>query len=220
MGYKIDNQILRALASHETEKVSAGLTDVERLMMTSGASLNWIADAITDAGWSWEQRTFNIDELTLTGTNPILNAVVIDRAERSPSKLRYILQQEPHTRALFSAAVWRATPIIVCRDGEKLKVLDGMHRTLAAIRDGRTSIESIVGTPPITLRPHCEPHVVYDLIRPWEQKRTTDRAGLVAALRYLRQVYGNVDELLQNRFGPAWIRDQEIQKMIQEALQD
>ncbi len=212
--------VLRLLTESAEEKARRGKTDVERLVTASGAVLNWVGDMMSDPDWVWERRMVDITELTLTGTNPVMNEIIINRAQRSPKLLKEIIDREPETRALFAAATWREDPILVRREGEKLKIFDGMHRTIAAIRDGRTTIDVIIGTPPDRPLPMCEPHVVYDLLRPWLQQRTNDRAGLIAALRYLRAAYRNVDELLRQRFSIDWVNDPELQNIIQESLGD
>ncbi len=215
-----DKKLLHDIADAESAKVAAWQSDTDRIVTASGALLNWVGDILSDEGWTREEQAVDVDALTLTGTNPAWNAIVIDRAERSPKKLRELWATERETRQPFESIAHDARPILVRREGNELKVFDGMHRTLAAIRDGKPILAALIGTPPSVPRPTCEAHVVYDLLRPWQQHRTTDRAGLLAALRYLRRTYGNVDSLLVERFGPVWIPDQELQSIIQEALRD
>ncbi len=216
-----DAEYLQDLVEAQKRKVEGHQTPAELLVMWAGASLNWLGDRFTDPAVAWTKETVAIDALTLTGTGPEWNAVVIDRAGRSPAKLREILASEPEVRALFADAAWSDVPILarVDMDGA-LKVLDGMHRAIAGIRDGHPSIVAWIarraeGVPP---KPSCEPHVVYDLLRAYQIGASRDRAGLVAALRFVKMAYGNAEELMRVRFGPGWAPNAELQGVLAEVL--
>jgi len=215
-----DEQYLKEFADFEAAKAGQRQTDVDRILTSSGVLLNWVGDFLSDPSWKWEKKHLVINDLTMTGTHPEWNEIIIKQAERSPQKFRAMLAADPKLRDLFQDAKLSDRPIMAWQHGDKLKVFDGMHRVIAAIIKGQTEIDGFIGTPPATPKPRCESHVVYDLLRPFLQKRTTDRVGLIAALKYLRVVYANVDELLTTRFSKDWADDDEVQKIISTALAD
>lgn len=191
----------------------------EELLMYSGVLLNWVGEWLTDPSVQWEKRDLRVDDLTLTGTNPTWNEIVLDRAQRDPRKLRELLR-DPEIAGLFTRAQWLSIPILVRidpQDAAKLKVLDGMKRTIAAIRDGRESIEAWVATRTGPGCPCIEAHVIYDLLRAAQQGRGS-LEDLRASLRFLLQTYGNTRHLLEHRFNAEWVRDPQLNALVREAL--
>jgi len=215
-----DSEFLNNLIRHIQEKVNSSQQPLEKLITHCSAAMNWIADYITDENVAWSKKTLPLDALWLTRTNPKWNVIVIDKCERSPQKLRELLNTDSSIVELFSGAVFEDLPILVRYENEKYKVLDGMHRTIAAIRDGRSDIQVFIAKVQGNPKPKCEPHVVYDLLRAYHRKINTDRSGLITALRFLRHSYANVEDLLKNRFSKSWVPDDEIQTIIQESLKD
>lgn len=216
-----DKKFLDRLVKHMQDKVNASQEPLEKLLTSCSAAMNWVADYITDETINWTKETLEIDDLYLTGTNPEWNAIIIDRCQRSPNKLKELLKTDPKVAALFSKAEFKDLPILVRQEEEKYKVLDGMQRTIAAIRDGKKTIEAFVARSSGKFRPNCEPHVVYDLLRAYHRGINKDREGLVVALRFLRHSYANVENLLKTRFSKPYIPgDDEIQEIIREALKD
>ncbi len=212
---------LATLADNQFAKARGTQPDAMALLLaTSGMLLNWVGDWLSDARVAWEFRKLPIDDLVLTGTNPEWNAIVIDQAERDPKKLR-LLFQDPAIRAKFDAATFRSDPILIRAEqrdeGEKLLLLDGMNRTIAAIRDGITEVDAWIGRRKGASQAQVEAHVVYDLLRAHEQGRGS-REDLVAALKFLRASFGNVDELLRERFGDQWLGDEKMKQIVREAL--
>jgi len=216
-----DKGFLKRLTQHIKEKTESAQEPIEQLITCCSAAMNWIADYITDETVQWSKESLSINNLYLTGTNPQWNAVIIDRCKRSPKELRELLAADSEAATLFSEAKFKDLPILVRFEDEKYKVLDGMHRTIAAIRDNKKIIEAFVARSQGKPCPKCEPHVVYDLLRPYHRKINQDREGLITALRFLRHSYANVDDLLRTRFSKPYIPgDDEIQDIIQEALKD
>ncbi|MBI2984230.1 MAG: ParB N-terminal domain-containing protein [Candidatus Kerfeldbacteria bacterium] len=217
-----DPEYLGRLARHLKDKIEQHQQGqpLEQLLMSCSAAMNWIADFLTDPNVRWTKQELRVDDLWLTGTNPTWNAIIIDRCKRSPAELRAILRSDPQTAALFAEAEFDELPILVRVDDGKYKVLDGMHRVIAAIRDGRESVTAFVARLDGQPRPQCEPHVVYDLLRAYHRGINRDRQALVVALRFLRHAYANVDRLLRERFSKAWVPDDEMQAIIAEALQE
>lgn len=200
------------------EKKASAYPPETKLMMLSGAALNWIADFVTDKSIRWSKKKISIDTLYLTGTNPKWNRIIIDRCGRSPSKLRTLMAKDRKVRALFRAAKYASAPILVHRDEKKYKVLDGMNRIIAALRADKKYIFAYVASPAGKSCPRCEPHIVYDLIKPYQRGINRDRRGLIITLRFLRKSYANVDGILRERLGARWLHDPKLQKIIRAAL--
>jgi len=215
-----DKKYLRALIKHLGGKLAKTHRDpIENLLAYSGMAMNWIADYVTDSSILWTKETLPLDSLYLTGTWPEWNKIIIDKSSRSPAKLRQLINSNPKTKNLFKDANWAEIPILIRFEEGKYKVLDGMTRTIAAIRDGKRTITAFVarqkGKRP---KPSIEPHVIYDLLRAYHRGLNKDRKSLIIALRFLRKSYTNVDDLLKNRFSKTWVPSDEIQEIIKEAL--
>ncbi len=215
-----DQEFFQRLIAYQRKKIAPFQSPLDELVMLSGAALNWLGDIFSDPNITWTLEKLDINTLWLTGTGPEWNDVIIRRCERSPAKLRRLLTDDPDVANMFGSVAFDPAPILIRFDDSKLKVLDGMHRTIGAIREGRDQVGAWVARPIADARPSCEPHVVYDLIRAYQRKLNTDRAGLIAALRFLRAAYANVDQLLRERFNKEWLPDDKMQSIIAAALMD
>lgn len=214
-----DQQYLESLAKQLEDKAMAGLSSMDKIMIFGNVAMNWLPDLLSDQNIKWRKTKIKVKELVLTGTNPIWNSIIIDKCQRSPEKFQQFLSENPDQIRLFSEAIFDNTPIMIREESDKsLRVLDGMHRTIAAIRDGFEEIEAFIGTNTNAAKPQCEPHLIYDLLRSYQRQINTDKAGLITSIKYLRKAYSNVDELLRNRFSKSWIPNDEIQAIIQAAL--
>lgn len=213
-----NSKFIKEFAQGVQNKVLPQLSPLEKILVFSGVSMNWQADFLLDETVKWRKRKIKIDELYLTGTNPKWNKIIIDQCQRSPQKFREYLKQNPASRAIFKKAEFVSYPILVRDEGGKMKVFDGMKRVIASLRDGRQEIEAWVAKPSKKPKPEVEPHVIYDFIRSYQRGINKDRKGLLAALRFSRQSYSNVGQLLKERFNAKWLPDKEIQKIIREAL--
>lgn len=214
-----DEEYLRTLVDIEADRLRRIKEPIEYLLMLSGGSLNGIGRMFTRADVGWERKTLKIDDLTLTRTGPEWNKVIIGQAEGSPTVMRELMKGD-EVSALFKSAYWLDVPILVVSDGDSLRVFDGMHRTMAAIRDGKTEIEAWVVHVPDSKseRSAIEPHVIYDLLWAYKNGFSEDRDGLIAALRYLMCAFNNVETLLKERFNADWMPDERVQEVIQEVL--
>ena len=189
-----------------------------KVLMFSGAAMNWIGDFISDRNVRWAKKKLNLNALYLTGTNPAWNRIIIDKCGRSPEKLREFFHAKKNNAAVFRDAKYSSIPIMVRVDEGQYKVLDGMNRVIAAIRMNRKKINAYIASSAGKPRPVCENHVVYDLIKAHQRGINRDKKGLIAALRFLRKSYINVDSILRRRLDRRWLPDMELQKIIKEAL--
>jgi len=215
-----DKKLLMYLIDELVEKADTTQDPLEKLISHSNASMNWVSDYLMDETVRWKKKTLKVDNLYLTGTNPQWNEIIINRCERSPKKLRELIKSDKKIAKLFKDAKTKTTPILVRYDDTKYKLFDGMHRTVAAIRDGKKTINAYIAYPSKSPQIKCDPHIIYDLLKVYHKKITTDRKGLITSLRYLRKSYANVDDLLVNRFNISYVPSEEIQEIIREALKD
>jgi len=179
------------IAHHSAEEVFSVLAD---------ALLQWQGAYVTDLSHQWILQELRLDDLYLTGMNADLNTIIIDRCERSPKKLRDVLAADAAVRVKLAVIQADAEPIMVRTDWTgKLAVLDGMNRVVAAIRDGRQTIQAFVGRREGSLRLQVAPGIPYSFCRAYRIGAIDDE-GLVTVLRIMRSMYVNMDPLLQERF--------------------
>jgi hypothetical protein len=213
-----DDQYLQELLTHLKNKVEETSSAPEMLMAFSGISMNWIADYITDLYMQWTKETIPVNDLFLTGTNPEWNKIIIEQCERSPQKLRALMDSNEAVKKMFAEVSYSDVPILIRFEDDRYKLLDGMHRSIAAIRDGHESIVGFVGKHTGKPAPLVESHVIYDLLKAYHRGLNTDREGLIVALRFLANSYPNVRGLLTERFTKDWLPSYELQTIIKEAL--
>jgi hypothetical protein len=215
-----DPTYLEALARHLREQFEAHNSTLDRLVTYAGATLKWDGDFLTDPNVRWSKEALDINSITLTGVGPEWNKIIIEQCDRSPEKLRALIQTDAAVAKLAQGVPTDRQPIMVRADGDKLKTLDGMKRVIAAIRDGQDTIAAYVAHLDGKPRPQCEPHVIYDLLRSYERGINTDKDGLITALRYLRRSYANVDMLLRERFNGGWMHDDRTGEVIRQVLEE
>jgi len=210
---------LEKLAEHEKDKVLQYLKDpAERMLVYSGVLLNWVGKYINDESIDWELKTVPLEKVVLTGTSPERNKILLEEGERDPIKVREIFEKRPEVKEMFEDDKFDETPILIRKTEEgELKVLDGMSRTVAAIREGKEELEAYVGTRKGDPEPKVEPHVIYDFIRAYQQ-RDLNEDDFLAAIRFLTQAYSNTKKILKTRLNKDWIGDEELAEKIQEAL--
>ena len=213
-----DDHYLEKLIEKGSKRLQAH-TKPEQLLAFSGVFLDSTAQLVFLKNATWVLKTLPItDEIILTATNPALNALVITQCERKPSRLREVLQRDQKARELVQGITMNNLPILVMQREEGVRVFDGMHRLIAAIRDGAETIGAYVGTLQGEIQPECEAHLIYDLIKPYQWGLHRDREGLVTALRLIKKSYVNAEELMRVRFAPPYLDDPEIMDILKEAL--
>ena len=74
-------EYLVGLEKNHKNKVERALDTTEKLLMYSGARLNWVGEYVNDESVHWRLQTIPVDNLTLTGTSPEWNAVILGKAE-------------------------------------------------------------------------------------------------------------------------------------------
>lgn len=214
-----DEAFLQGLLQRTREKFERHNGTTEQLLMYSGGVLNWVADYVTDVNVRWTKEEIEIDSLYLTGMGPAENVFVITQADRSAAKFRALLESDAEAQRVFAGITYDPAPILLRREEGNLKVLDGMHRVVGAIKKGKTVITAFVAHLAQQPQPQCEPHVVYDILRAYERQGYQHEAEAVAALRFLRRSYANVDSLLRERFNGGWQTNAEVAKVITLALE-
>ena len=207
-----DREYLEQLLSHLEDQGRQELSLEERLLSSSDSQLKWLGDYLNDSSLNWQRRKLPVDDLTLTGTSPKWNLVIIDECKRSPQRFRERLRSDSNTVLQFSAAGWDERPILVRAEHGKLRVLDGMHRVIAAIRDDRSSVMAWVGTPAGKSQSQIQPGFVYALCRGYRRGIITE-PQLVDTLRVLCS-FSNVRQLIRQRL---W-QESELRPLLAKAL--
>jgi hypothetical protein len=217
---------LLSLAKHEEEKTNQFLTDPRgKILVHAGVRLNWMGDFFANPELKWsKQTTLDINQIQFTGTAPDWNEILIDRCGRSPKIFLDLVSSNPIIKEKFinELSFDPNLPILVRRseDEGRFKVLDGMHRFLGAILNNQTEINVFYPLHEDSILPWCEAHVVYDLIRGF-QRNANDSEGekeLYYSLKLLLRSYGNVKDLLVNRFNANYVSDDRVQKIILKLL--
>jgi hypothetical protein len=216
-------KFLPSLVKNHQRKVELSIKDpVDMMLVYSGALLNWVGEYLSDESIAWSKRQLKVDDLTLTGTGPEWNKVIIEQAGRDPRRLRKLFKDK-RVRGMFQSATTSPVPILVrveeTEGGRKLKVLDGMKRTIAAIRDGDEEITAWVAERRGKPAPEIEPHVIYDFLRAYDQ-RGGNKEDLVSGLRFLLHAYANTRYLLETRFSSLWVMNTEIDKVVSDLLKE
>lgn len=215
-------ELITKMTKRLRDRFETWWTEGDKLLAYSGGLINWVGDCLTDENIIWTKEKILIDQLRLTGTHPEFNEIIIDRCQRDPKKFRELLGSDPAVQAVFADIEYDMTgPILIRHDKEGFSVLDGMYEVIAAIRDGQTELEVYVATPQEGVpRPHCEPHVVYDIIRPYHRGYNRDITGLIAALKFIKDSYGNGEALIRERFNEQWVlEDKEFHQAVKQVLE-
>lgn len=211
---------LNELADYEQQKSTEYLADPRhKILVNAGIHLNWLGDYLANPAITWSKQTLPVNQIEFTGTNPEWNEILINQAERSPAKLRSMVQQDPSLRnKLILDPNGRTEPIIVRRDKEKAgyyKILDRMPLFVQQVLDGATEVEVLLPNNEDHL-PICEPHVLYDLMRGFE-RHANDELGqeqLYQAITLLVRTYANIPELLTERFGNDRVFNVNVRKVL------
>src|SRR3989344_5406564 len=128
-----DKNYLKSLLAKDLERAKKHSLE-DQVMAYSGLFLNSVGFYITSDKVKWQQQEVLIDSLTLTGTNKVFNPITLERAEKNPAKLRQIMRDDKTVHNLFKDIPLSDDPILVIKIDSELRVFDGMHRLLAAIR--------------------------------------------------------------------------------------
>lgn len=212
-----DPEYLKGLVDALKNKVESNQSVEEQLVLYSSAALTWISDIVSDPNTKWRFEEVRLEDLYLTGTNPEWNTVIIDDCNRNVSVLKERIDSNKAVAALFKDVLYSDIPILLHeKEGGVLAVFDGMHRVVAAIRDGKSHIKAYIAKTSDPITGECEPHVVYDLIKAYQRSNRSlaEKQQLVGALTLLSNAYLNVQVLIKERFNKDWIKDDEIQEIL------
>lgn len=192
-----DQAYLRRRALKMIEVLATHDPAAEIFTVVSDALLQWQGAYVTDLSMEWSYEELSIDDLYLTGMNPEWNTIILDMCQRSPKRLRKLLELDPATRAMVDHLHADDEPIMVRADfAGKLAVLDGMNRTVAAIGRGETTIAAFVGRRSGKPMLQISAGIAYSFCRSY-RIGALDEDGLVAVLSIMRSTYHNMDALLE-----------------------
>ncbi|OQX51523.1 hypothetical protein B5M47_00225 [candidate division CPR3 bacterium 4484_211] len=216
---------LKKLADHEDEKSKPYLSGPRaRILVNAGIRLNWLGDFLANPEIKWEERELPVEKIQFTGTSLKWNKVLIDQCGRSVSKFRALMARNPKLKEEFQQEASFGNEIILVRKSEGegfYKVLDGMHRFMGAVLEGKEKLRVFLPINEDEHLPVCEAHTVYDLIRGFVRnaKDREGEMGLYHALKLLCRTYANVKGLLRERFNKDYVHDDKVQKIIKKVLE-
>lgn len=220
-------QYLQDLADHEEEKSRPLLADPRvKIRVYGGMRLNWLGDFFGNPNIKWQEQELLVDIILFGGTGLAWDRILIDQCKRSPAKFRELIGRTQGLRAKFESEVSSGEQPIVVRHSPDREgyyhVLDGMHRFVGAVIGEQTTIKAYVPVNEHEHLPRCESHVVYDLIRGFMRHAADEQGkeGLYQALKLLMRTYENVGDLLRHRFNAQYVRNQDVQDVIQRVLNE
>lgn len=224
MSNKDINNYIKKLATTEEEKSKAYKNDPRhKILVHGGVLLNWLGDYFANPSIKWEKVSFPTTDILMTGVDPKWNELFIAKCKRESGNLTKLINKD--TKLKSQVAKWadlsRSSSIILVRkDKEGYKVLDGMHRFVKHILDGKEKVEVYMPVNEASELPYCEPHVIYDLIRGFQCNAHDKQGGLQLkhALMLLSRTYSNVSQLLRSRFNKDWVPDKDVQRIIKVVL--
>lgn len=216
---------LKSLAEHEEVKARKQLDVRGRILVSAGVGLNWIGDFATNPKIKYKKYKVPIEKILFTGTEPEWNKILLEKCERSVAKFRLLVSANVAVRSKFmKEASFGSEPILLRGPDENgfYRVLDGMHRFMGAVLSGKKTVTAYAPINEGKYLPVCEAHVVYDLIRGFQRHAKDERGKfeLYHALKLLSRTYGNVIDLLKNRFGAKHVADEEVQAVISKIIKE
>jgi hypothetical protein len=218
------DEYLKRVVEYEEKELDKNFSDRERLMIYSGANLNWQGDFLGNPKIKYKKITVPVEKILLTGTEPKWNKILVDECNRSVTIFKERISKDKKLKEMFEReSSYRDFPILLRGpyDGY-YKILDGMYRFVGKVVKGEKEAEGFVSVNGDEVLPFCEPHVVYDLIRGYERnfKNRNGEDGLYQSLLFLSKIYGNVEALLRERFDPDHIMDKDTNRVIKRVLKD
>ena len=224
MSSEFENYLID-LAEHEQDKSLALLENNpnETIKVFAGHKLNWLGDFFGNSKIIWAKKSIPLNQIKFTGTSPELNEILLEKAHRSPEKLIELVGSNKITKQTIEKHATYSDHLIVVRnefDTGKYLMLDGTHRLLGLILSGVNEVSVWYPVNEREFLPECEAHVIYDLIRGYlrNAKDEQGKIELYHALRLLDRTYGNVADLLKNRFSEKYMFDSGVQEIIRTIL--
>lgn len=224
MNNKDINNYIKKLANLEEKKSKAYKSDSRhRILVHSGVLLNWLGDYFANPNIKWRKVSLFTKDILMTGVDPKWNELFITKCKRKSNNLIKFINKDIKLKnqvMKWASSSKSSNIILVRKDKERYKIIDGMHRFVKHILSGKEKIKVYVPVNETSELPYCEPHVVYDLIRGFQRNAydTQGKMQLKHALILLSRTYSNVRQLLKDRFNENWTLDKEVQKIIKTVL--
>lgn len=216
---------LDKLAIHESIKNEDFLDSRGKILVNAGIQLNWLGDFLSNPKIKYKKAVLPVYKILFTGTNPEWNVVLLERCKRLVKDFQVLIKEDEKLREKFiSESSFGKEPILVRKTDKDdvYQVLDGMHRFVGAVINGKESVDVYVPINEDEHLPVCEPHVIYDLIRGFQRnaKENEGKKELYYALKLLSRTYENVNELLNKRFSFEYMADRNVQDVIDRILKE
>lgn len=195
--------------------------------ISDGFKLNWLFRILSSDQFSWRREIWPIKDITLTGVNPIVNQIVIEKCQRDPIKLRQYLKVNPQNLKVLEEQGLKPHPkrdnraILLRQDGAEFKVLDGMRRTCLAAISGKEEIEAYVGYQVNPAgRAQISPDKVYFLTLLYEDSTSEEKQEIKESLQqllaFLPRRFRNAKAVLEER--QKTIPDKDSKELLRQVL--
>ncbi|MDA9129214.1 hypothetical protein N9J72_01935 [Candidatus Gracilibacteria bacterium] len=220
----MEEKYLQSLVEHEMSTYFKEYCKDSRqaMILLGGVALNFMGDLLGNPESQFTHMQIKISDIILTGTNPEVNTIVLDMAERDPIKLGILLRENKEIKKVLGEFASQGTETILAVkiDNVKYKVFDGMHRIIGHILAEKEYIDAYVLENYGEFFPKIEAHVVYDIIKAFQRSDKTlqDEQDCIGALRLLVKNTKNSQKILQERFDIKHLPDSQVQSLITQAL--
>ena len=220
---------LEKLAGYEEEKAKEVLKSPrDKILVYAGVHLNWLGDFLGNPDIKWVKKKISVNNIEFSGMSPEANEILLKKCERSAEKLKELIKEDSLLKEKlekeFLSEEIRGDPILIRirPDTGKYTVLDGMHRFVGMVLRDVKKVEAYLPINEEGKLPHCEPHVVYDLIRGFRRNADDEKGeeGLYQSLLFLTRIYGNVKDLLRTRFSRKWVHSERASDIFEKLLRE
>lgn len=152
--YYIECELDNIIASKNLQLTESAKANLPRLLeaLSFTYRANLVFDYVMDERFTWEKRIVRVDDVTLTAMGEFVTPIIYSpEVQRSPRKMATYIKQHPddeHMQGLRYRPVPENRQIILMRqDGDKIKMLDGSHRFLSLVMEGKEFIEAYIAKP-------------------------------------------------------------------------
>lgn len=119
--------------------------------ISEGYKLKRVFHILSDSTYDWKLKSVPLRKIVLTGMWPAFDRYIIKKFDRDPVKFEKAWKKDAVMRRTFLRPGFEARaerdnfPIFLFETEDKLRVFDGMRRTLLALIAGKKTIQAWVG---------------------------------------------------------------------------
>lgn len=192
--------------------------------------LNGMFWYLSDDGYEWRIEEIEVARVTLTGMNPIIDAIThSDAVQNDPTKFRdYLLnyfkehpKDDPKklNQLRPSGKPIRYPTIFLKEDEGKLKLLDGSSRFIAYLLKGDTTVKTIIGKKTKEGKPRFGDSTFLLLRKMYEKGSKEEKESILGVVKKLMHECSDGRSAVEN-YWVAHARDEETKKAGERLTQD